>query len=189
METEIDYTQTRGYSNNRHIRCDYEARVVEDEHGKYVKPYLIQRGEFRHSGGSAPTLSNCFVFDYMGAAEFEQGAMARRAIELSMSRTPFQVVVDGLQVWGFFNPTYFDAAGVLHVLTLLRGGPDKIRTKEWTNFDKFKSSTAQTDMWFELEGGLVWTTDSAAHKILERAIKASAELVIDARKSNAPHTA
>jgi hypothetical protein len=153
----------------------------------YVKPYLIQRAKYRDSEIKVPTVGACFDFDYMGAAEFETGALGRRLLELSLNRTLSILKIDGVKVWVIFNPDYFNLNGVEYVLNQLRHG--KLRTKEWHNFDvpvtdlgRSAQLSFSTDTWFEIQGGLCWTIDPNAGKCLEKAILGSAKAIMVKRE-------
>lgn len=185
-------------SDTRTGSWDRYPCVNNDENGKYVRPRLIQRGQEynavqleRRKAEYAvlPTLTSLVSFDYMGASEFEDGALARRTLELSRNMGKFIMKVADQKVWVYFNPECYDQRGAEYALYLVWN--EAVHTKEYTGFnarhfrDYASSPYMKYCFWAEIIGGLFWTTNRKFAERMERAIKGSAAVVLDRRKLEA----
>ncbi len=165
--------------------------IIDEDGLLYCKPRYVQRATYcskeqqrRYANehpGLPPSVSSCFDLDYMGSSEFEQGALSRRILELSDEAYSACFHVPGVyglqtetQVYAFWTPSLYNAMGVAHVLKLLASNSSLL--KESISFGQARS-TRRDDTWFDIQGGLVFTTNKRASKVMMKAIEGSAHIV------------
>lgn len=143
-------------------------------------PYLIQRGKIHHPLVKG-RLSEAVNLDYMGAAEFEFGALPKslRALQtkvddISLTTEPRIADESGacLRVLHTFTPDEYEEYAC-HLLKLREG---QLLTKESTWFDKEhpkRFKTLRCDLWWDIDNHVMWTFDKVFSKRLGDCLVAS----------------
>jgi hypothetical protein len=130
---------------------------------KYRPLYLIQRLYMRNKDNQIP-FDERFACEYMGAAEFEQGELAKRIRELDANCLVGEIMVNGMFMLAAWNSERFTQQDVEREINRVYRGEQ--RTKEWTNFDdasrksrkqKEAEGREPTNAWFDITNGLFWT--------------------------------
>lgn len=160
----------------------------EDEFGKWVTASLVQRARYRTQSqqvaqkiNNPKCISDFFNLDYMGATEYECGCLARRILELVDNCKSGIVFINNTKVWMFYNPKHYDAAGAEYQLNQLYN--QKNYTKGYTAFtESYLAKPDSFDTWFEIQGGLFWTTNKVAARKIPDAITESALIILENRK-------
>lgn len=127
-------------------------------------PYLIQRAEIYHPLREG-RLSEAVDLDYMGAAEFEFGALPKslRALQArvdSISMTTEPRIQEGekcLRILHTFNSDEYEE----YLGHLLELRADKRRTKETTRFSANypHGEYSRTDFWWDIDNHVMWSFD------------------------------
>lgn len=143
------------------------------------QPWLIQRALIQTPFADVKdaTLSNSVRFDYMGAAEFEYGALPKSLRRLRESAKDKSIKVrtvkeilskeSSLRVLSRFSDSEFQE--YLQHLHLLRQG--QIRLKESSYFDitrrhHFPTLYDNTDFWWDIDNDVMWSFNKVYMKKL-----------------------
>lgn len=146
-----------------------EAPVVRVVDGKRVDNPFSFGGGLKNGGLSENAMAvvrDLFSFDYMGAAEFEFGAVPAALHFLMEQATYKNLITHFINVgnkktpeWVYYIcPKEYESEVVKRIILLRK---DKIRLKEYSRLDRVfeEGTTTRTKGWLELDNGFMFFVD------------------------------
>ena len=152
-------------------------------------PYLIQRAEVKSPLATVSTrLSQAVVFDYMGSAEFEFGALPNsfRRLEANKGKLTLRMVpeiMEGeipLRVYSYLTDEEFEQyKGYLETMRKPCGAPNQLFTKESVRFnvDYEHGKYSKTDFWWDINNDVMFGFNKMFMKKLESYVQASLDFM------------
>ena len=151
-----------------------------------MKPYLIQRGR-RESRDWKQGIDSLLVFEYMGSAEYEFGALPEslgRIRDNIKKYIYFDFVIGCEAITCLYKAEHENK--IKDYLTQLSQG--KIQLKERSKFDErvypIGEYVIDTDFWWDIENDIMfWIKDTEFEKALIKTLQTKPEVNKDLRQS------
>ena len=149
--------------------------------------YLLQRGSVKDDPSAKNKFSDNVSTDYMGAAEFEFGALPKSLREINSNIEKYHTISvptikrsgNPLLVWSAFPfqeiPEY-----VKQLNKIVEG---KQHLKEASGLDKDSYLSKRTDFWWDLDNNVMFSFRPDIIKVIADSIRASIAWM-DAQKAN-----
>ena len=153
------------------------------------RPWLIQRATVQNTNRATTTrnVSDFLDLDYMGAAEFEFGALPEAMVQYANCYQNMQIKTGSVQI---------DRSGTQMELHYVCLESQWAEVREWlsrlgTKNPYLKESLylglpySDINFWFDLEHFFAFSTSGKAIKAFQDAVKISAKIVLDNRREKA----
>ena len=156
---------------------------------EHFHPWLIQRATVQNTNRATTDqiVSEFLDLDYMGAAEFEFGALPEALVQYANCYQNMPIKIGSVQI---------DRGGTQMELHYVCLESQWAEVREWlsrlgTRNPQLKESLylgmqySNTNFWFDLEHFFAFSTSSKAIKAFQDAVKISAKIILDNRQEEA----